>query len=750
MSAYNPLAALAAGQAVTQAQVQAIDLGIQIEILQQQIEVGDLLTATVLTPQGGSDRLALLGQTVLAQLPPGVNPGESLLLQVTGFTGNQILVQNLGTVDPANPPATVQVQIPPPLAPGAPQAVVLTTVVTPNPGEPAAPPAAGASQAPPPAQLPASPAGLVPAAPAGSFPTPPAVAPGGIVPGSVAPSRAVFVAASVQPANLPVNAAIVPPAAATGGSASSTVPSAPASAAAPSPAPSPPVAQTPSASLPQTASAPLPQSVPAPAPPPSAPAPVVQDATAAQQIVAQADAQIAGDIQQLGLEARIAATRAVAIDIADLVTPATPRGIAPGAPPLENQAPWAPPAAPASPPPIVSVRSEAQPPATAPPAAAAAPSSPPVRAAVPVSPEALLLARLGVPVSATTLAAAKTIDTAAAQLPRVLARLDAALAGVTSEDGRVASLRAIAGFVQRLDPGNVRALPEQLAAFVSNLVDSAESKIASLVRAYLGAEDAGADVETAVEPDTDQATGAAPLPLPSQAPVPGAALSSAPAAPAPGGPLPPQAPVAADAAALASPAAAARVAERSIALQFDAKAAIAALAETPPPGAPASLAPALDDALTTITGLQLNVLNAQNADPRNINIPLPVFYHEGGRPVQLWLSRDAPKGGAKLDKDNFHIGFVLDTKSLGTVAIDMQTVGRSVSVNVKTTGPTAADRFRATLGELRERLESMQFRVAAMSADVAAHRPEAIAPAAAPTEAAEPDERPASVFDTRV
>ena len=76
MSGLDPLAALAAETALTQAQVQAIDLGVAVEILQQQLSVGDLLTATVLPSQGGIDLLSIFGTTVAAQLPTGVNPGQ--------------------------------------------------------------------------------------------------------------------------------------------------------------------------------------------------------------------------------------------------------------------------------------------------------------------------------------------------------------------------------------------------------------------------------------------------------------------------------------------------------------------------------------------------------------------------------------------------------------------------------------------------------------------------------------------------
>ncbi|MBV8332248.1 MAG: flagellar hook-length control protein FliK [Candidatus Eremiobacteraeota bacterium] len=143
--------------------------------------------------------------------------------------------------------------------------------------------------------------------------------------------------------------------------------------------------------------------------------------------------------------------------------------------------------------------------------------------------------------------------------------------------------------------------------------------------------------------------------------------------------------------------------------------------ETPPRGAPPELTAALGETLMAITGVQLNVLNAQNADPNTIVVPLPVFYHEGGRPAQLRISRDAPQGGKKLDADNFHIAFVLDTRTLGTVAVDLQTASRSVSVNVKTEAASAADRFKDSFADLRGRLEQLHYRVASVAASVAPH-----------------------------
>jgi hypothetical protein len=649
MSAFDPLAAIQADAALGQSAVAAIDLGVQIEILQSQISIGDLIAATVLPPQGGADRLSFLGQTVLAQLPPGVDPGESLLLQVSGFTGNQILVRNIGVIDPANPPPTVTVSLPQPEE-GAPAQATLVTINNPSgaplPPQIATPPqsvATNASDAS--VTLSLSPRQSSGQAPGGTQQSPAASAP-------VAPPRAVFVAASVRPA--------VP------------APDAPA----PRAIPTPPIAE------------------------------------------------------ELGVEARIAATRAASIDLSDLVNQPAPQKAAPTLqqPAAADQlrAAQVPPRAQ----PVV-------PPQIAPAGTSAAAASSERSDAI--APELALLARLRIPLLAFTIGAARIATNAASTLPRVFARLDAALAAVADGDARASAVRTIAAFLEKIDLGNARALPEQLMAYVSNVVDGAESKLAAILRAL--------PPESEAEPLPPQAQSAPAPPTSSDASVtlslslrqssgqaPGASSQQA------------DAPVAQSAAQSAN---VAHAVERAVALQYDLKAAIASMIDTPPRGAPTQLAAALGDAMTTLTGVQLNVLNNQNADPNTIVIPLPVFYHDGGRPAQIRISRDAPNSKDKLDADNFHIAFVLDTKSLGTVAVDVQTASRSVSVNVKTEGSTAAERFKDTFGDLRGRLEQLHYRVANIAASVAPHARPDVVTAGKASEANDADAQPQSTLDLR-
>ena len=85
----HAVAALTAAQVLANADATieqaTIDLGIAVADLQAQISVGQVIVATVLPPQNGVDYISLLGQNVPAQLPPGINPGEAIAVQVTGF-----------------------------------------------------------------------------------------------------------------------------------------------------------------------------------------------------------------------------------------------------------------------------------------------------------------------------------------------------------------------------------------------------------------------------------------------------------------------------------------------------------------------------------------------------------------------------------------------------------------------------------------------------------------------------------------
>jgi len=568
MSGFDPLAALAA-QVVAGAEAAieqaTLDLGAVVQEIRAQIAVGDIVNATVLPPQDGNDRISFLGQNVTAQLPPGIDPGDTIALQVTGFTSTAILVRNLGEADPENPPQAAE--LPPPPAGALPaQTAVLSTALPQNPN----PKSGGTALSVPPASVP------VPRSSQQPQPAP------------QAPPREVFVAASVRD------------------------------------------------SIPTRLAAELPPRIEA--------APLDE------------------------LEARIALTRAG--------SGAQPPTAAPAGAPATAQTRAAKPAIPPpltpTIPPIITARptDRAQPPPV--PVASSAPAAPP-------SPEVALLTRLRVPVSAATLVAARAIGEAAQAVSSSYQKLEALLSSVPQDD-RTTALRSALAFVGRMDLRNVRALPEQIASFVANVVDGAESKIAQIVRAFsAAAENAAAQEVQSQQPGRDGAQPPA---------VPPTALE-------------------------------ARVAERLVALDHDVKSAILAMIEAPPNGASPPVVAALRQALIATNALQLNVLSGKSSDANTVTIPLPAFFYEGGRPAQLAISRDGRGGKNALDNDNFHVAFILDTKSLGTVAIDLQAVGRSVTVDVKTQATAFADRFRSSLGDLTSRLESLHYRVAAIAAGVA-------------------------------
>jgi hypothetical protein len=557
MSGADPLAAISARVAAAEAAMleAAINLGVSAEILQAQISVGDILAAKILPPQNGQDLIEILGQQVAAQLPPGVHPGETLLLQVTGFAGTQIYVQNLGAPDPRNPLPVAQVVLPAAEDP-APQSAVLTTIRT-------AEPQPELSQA--------------------AQPQPP----------PVSPPREVFVAASVRQAQ------------------------------------SAPV-QTPGAQP----------------PPPAA--------------------------SVHGVEARIAAAQAAKIPPATI---SRPTGDVPR--PAHSAQPEKAPI-----PPIVPQRSaQAQTVQTA---------RTIVQRAVQTVSEFLRAARL--PDTPFTRMAATIAPQAPERLPSVLQRLETALP-LHTQDERISTLRTLIGFTARLNPANPETLRAQISSYVSNVVEGVEAKLAQLLQAH---------TQTQTQIPQMQTTQTAPAhgetsPL---------QRSAAQQPATQGAPQP-----AVDDAPLSPTAAQARVAERSAAISHDLKSVVLSLLRDPPADRTPAMTQALNETLITLTGAQVNTLSANQQNPGTFTLTLPVYYHEGGKPAQIRISRDAQSRAAKLDADNFHVAFVLDTAHLGTVAVDLQTTGRTVKVDVKTEHKASADRFSDTLSSLRTRLEDLRYRV---------------------------------------
>jgi hypothetical protein len=514
MSGIDPPAALAAARvAAAEASMieAALNLGVSAEQLRSQIRAGDVLPAKILAPVGGQDLIEIAGRPVVAQLPPGLNPGQTILLQVTGFAGTQMFVRNLGAPDAANP---------------MPLNDVVLTAASAEPEMPA-----HAESAP-------QPAAQQQAAP-------------------ISPPRAVFVAASVR------QAPVVP----------------------------------------------------------------AQAQHAAQPIPAQtATAQTAFR----GVEARIAAAQTAK------VTPPHERATA-AVPPPPQAAPF------------IASRS-------AMPAAAAVQQA--VARAVQTVSELLRAVRL--PDTPFTRMAATIAAQAPERLSAVLTRLEAALPQ-DARDARIATLRTLIGFTAKLDPSNPETLRAQISAFVSNVVEGVESKIAQLLQAH-----------------TDKA----PAPLVQ-----------------------------------------ARVAERSAAISHDLKSLVLSLLREPPEERTPAMTQALTETLITLTGVQVNTLSSSQQSPGTIAFALPVYYHEGGRPAHIRISPDARSRAGKMDGDNFHVSFVLDTAHLGTVAIDLQTTGRSVKLDVKTEHERAAARFSETLSSLRSRLEDLRYRVASAGAKAVREEP---------------------------
>ncbi len=620
-------AVLAAQTVISEA---TLDLGAIAQSVIAQLKTGDLLSALVLPPSAGVDHISLFGQSLPAQLPPGIAPGDTLALQVTGFSPTQIFVRNLGAIDPQNPPEIANVEIPSGSAP--------------LPGEAssvARGPAAGA----PAPQVQAETSPLANAA----SPNPRS---------SIAPPVEVFVAASVQPSrrDMPAAPTQAPDARAGAAAAESSTAEGSSQGAASAGA---------SAQSAQHAGAPAANAPPSPE-------------SAAMPMLASE------------LEARLATARGARI------LPRPPGAQQTAAQnPARTSAPLAARAAPLeSPPPSISMRLPT--PATETPLAAPSPQ--------PLGEEEQLLARLDVPATPATIAAARASANAPQILATVFARAQGVLARLAAQPA-VTTVRSAMAFVTTLDPANAVALPQQLAAYVRTILGSTEESLATLAKNLAALEPAVPASAVA----QGAAAGATPLPsLPDAARVAAAMphqIESA-ATPAP---------------TVASPAREAAVVSAQNALNQDIKSTLIALAQDPQSASIPGAANALGDAVTAISAAQIHLLAANaNADPRTLVVPLPVFFREGGAPTQLRVGRDAPGTKRAMDGDNFTLGFLLDTKTLGTVAIEVETSGRAVSVKVKTERDGAAKRFRDSFGLLRDRFESLRYRIAGMNAAVAA------------------------------
>ena len=585
-------------------------LAADAQALQAQVAIGDILTATVLPPNGLSDLLNVQGNRVAASLPPTLTPGDQITVQVTGFNGPQILLQILSNDGSATPGTTAA----PPAATSTSGASTTTTPVV----------VAGTTP---------------PAVPATITIAPPAT--------PIAPPVAAFVAASVRP-NAPVPSPLAPGV---------------------------------------IAAEPSPNGAPGTIP-----------GAAGTTLIAPTLG---------GIEARLAAARAAAVSV---LAPAAGSPAATAAPPTSAAAragsapvPAPPNAASALagrpfvlPPQIVNSRYAGPVPA-APAAAASLPAGAPP-ATVPAFTDPLALVRaLNLPVTPSNMAAAKLALDAPQRLPAALATLERALP--QSDDPRVTTLRTIAAFVGKIEPASPQ-LAAQIAAYVDHVVTATEPALAQLLTAHAAEAARTAEpVEPAVVAE----------PIVAEPPV-GAPLAAGP---------PP-------AAAATEPAlpvlALAQIAERAAAIAVSLKEQLFSLVNGPPASGheAEAIVPAAASALTAVTSVQMAAAQAAIANPQTMSFSLPMWLGSGYAQAQIAVDRDAPDGAnVPLDGDNFHIAFVLDTKNLGTVAIDLRTVGRAFSLAVKTENLRTAQRFGDELSRLTDRLSSLRYQPKSVEALVA-------------------------------
>jgi hypothetical protein len=397
----------------------------------------------------------------------------------------------------------------------------------------------------------------------------------------------------------------------------------------------------------------------------------------------------------------------------------------------------------AAPPPLVTARfadpAPAAPPApagqpgaaaTAPPPTAAAPARTPANFQDPIA----LVRALKLPVTPSNIAAAKLAIDTPQRLPAALATLESALP--QSDDPRIATLRTITAFIGKIEPSSPQ-LATQIAAYVEHVVSGSEPQLAQLLNAYaqesatLPAPAAATDA-TATAAAPDEAAGAVPA---------GAAVAEAAA-------TEPALPVVA----------LAQIVERAAAIAVSLKEQIFSLVSGPAAGGAAGLGsgsdvlvPAAASALSAVTSVQLAAAQAALANPQTMTFAIPMWLGSGVyAQAKLAVDRDAPDTpSVPLDGDNFHIAFVLDTKHLGTVAIDLRTVGRAYSLSVKTETLRSAQRFGDELSRLTDRLSSLRYQSKSVEAVVAASAtpaaPEPVPAVAVVTDA--PSKAPADLFN---
>jgi hypothetical protein len=373
----------------------------------------------------------------------------------------------------------------------------------------------------------------------------------------------------------------------------------------------------------------------------------------------------------------------------------------------------------APPPPTIQITPRAPGAKPPPPPLPGAPTQMRVARMVPQSPRAIvaptaaellqdapaLLRTLRIPVTPTTLTFAKLVTTQPEQVATALRALETSLPD--NADLRIGSLRTLAAFVGALDPQSP-TFTTQVVSYIAHVVEGPEQKLVPLVLPQAAAAD----------------------PQVPQEPVPAPAQASPPAPHAAAAPAPAEDPSVS----------AAHVAERTAAADADLKTQLIGVLASPQ--AETALGEAgvavARNALTALVATQLNAIVAQQAQPGTWSFTVPIAIEQQLYPAKIEISRDKEGERKEISNDDFHIVFILDTKRLGTVAVDVHAVQRAVSVSVRTERTTAAATFKAALKNLGMRLEQMRYNVKSLEAA-----------AAKPKEAPSPPSDPLTQTDNR-
>jgi len=627
------------------------------QALRSLLSIGEIVRARVLPFNGLTDLIEILGKRVAAALPPTARPGDTLVLEVTGFEGDRIVVRMLGSEPGASSGA------PEPSSPGGtPPGVVLSG------GEEAAQMQISTHA---PALVEVAPT-LVEVAPTtlgdGSPPPPPPQAQPTLAPregaadstGPAADSTGPAYPASPKPQEAEPPSRSQPPAS----------PAGPGAALPQTPSPQTAVART---TAPQATHGEVPMGQPGASPPhPRVTISVLPRAIETDQTI----------------EARLIAARTPAKTPLSEPRPAgqnpvdrgpLPPRSGPGAAPSQAGAAGRTPLNPVRPPAWVRPST----PTVSTPAVA------PQRTAQTYQEPVVLLRSLRIPVTPANVAAARLALETPGRVPVALAALERALRPLSSAtaDPRINTMRTIAAFIAAPDPRS-ETFPAQLSAYVGHVIDGPEPKLARLLQAL------------------SEAAGSPHQALPS----------------------------------------AAKAAERAAAVDYDLKTQLQDFITHPPPAATPVALDAAQSALVALTAAQLS--SAVQSDPRALAITLPLPFTKDGTPARIVISREKPESAERLDEDNFHIAFVLDTKNVGTVAIDLQTVGRAVSVSVKSETRPYAAAFDAMLGQLGGRLEQLRYTVVSLESEVVSRAAATVSSALGPAPRP-PDDTPAGGVDLR-